>query len=256
MTVPVNPAPPRRPEVTRYLDRTPNRSGRTRLFCFHHAGGGASAFAGWRAALAPHLDVYPVQLPGREGRVVEPPARDLDTLIADLDVHIGRHLGGRFLLYGHSMGALIAYRLARHRVATGQATPDALVVGGCPPPDQALSLAARTGEAERAVMLDGDGDRHSRWARGARALLERDLALVDSHRPTGPVPLPVPIHVLAGAADPLLTPRQAVGWAEYTRAGCRVHVVPGGHFFPRDSPEQVHALVLAAANRDTGEKTT
>ncbi|GAB3465422.1 thioesterase II family protein [Actinophytocola sediminis] len=233
--------------MTGYLDRPP-AGGVPRLFCFHHAGGGASAFAGWRAALAGRLDVYPVQLPGREGRASEPPVRDLDTLIADLDVHIGQYLGGRFLLYGHSMGALIAYRLTRHLVATGRSTPEALVVGGYPPPDDGSPVA--TGDPQLAVLLDEVGDRlgrFPRWATAARALLEHDIALVDSHRPAATAPLPVPIHVLAGATDPLMSPSTALGWAAYTRAGCRVHIVPGGHFFTRDSPARVHALVAAAA---------
>lgn len=251
--------------MTRYLDRPPEHAGRTRLFCFHHAGGGASAFAGWRAALAPDIEVCPVQLPGREGRVIEPPICDIDTLVTELDDHIGEHLDGRFLLYGHSMGALIAYRFTHHRLLTGQSTPDALVVGGCPPPDQVATLAERTGEADVAVMLDGVMDRlgrYPRWARAARALLERDLALVESHRPAGRDPLSVPIHVLAGSTDPIVPVGRALGWADYTRSGSRLHVVPGGHFFPRDSPDRVLALVRAAAtdHRATttpgGEETT
>lgn len=236
--------------MTPYLDLVPGESGVPRVFCFHHAGGGASVFAGWRSLLAPHVDVFPVQLPGREGRSSEVPFRSLDALVADLDVHLGPHLREPFLFYGHSMGALVAYRLAHHRFVTGQSSIGALVVGAYPPPDREPPL----GDAEVAAVhgeVAGRLGRFPRWARAAAALLESDIALVDSHRPSVRAPLPVPIHVLAGSADPLMSPADAVGWGRHTRAGCRVHVVPGGHLFVRDSPELVVDVVGAAAVSST-----
>lgn len=235
--------------MTPYLDRVPAGTGRPRLFCFHHAGGGASAFAGWRAALAPHLDVFPVQLPGREGRACEPPFRDLDALVSDLDVHIGPHLRGRFLFYGHSLGALVAYRLAAHRVASALSVPDVLVAGGYPPPDTGAPTGADP--AARAAVAGRLG-RFPRWARAATALLEHDLALVASHRPARRPPLPVPVHAVTGSADPLVSAADAQGWAGYTSAGCWTHVVPGGHLFLRDSPAAVQAVVVTAMTTTPG----
>ena len=224
--------------MTPYLDLVPGESGVPRLFCFHHAGGGASVFAGWRSALASHFDVFPVQLPGREGRASEAPFRSLDALVADLDVHLGPYLREPYLFYGHSMGALVAYRLAHHRFLTDQSGIAGLVVGAYPPPDQPPPL----GDAEVMAVrgeVTGRLGRFPRWARAAAALLESDIALVDSHRPSLRTPLAVPIHVLAGEADPLMSPAEGLGWARHTRAECRVHVVPGGHLFVRDSPEVV-----------------
>ncbi|TDV54827.1 thioesterase II family protein [Actinophytocola oryzae] len=245
------------PTTTPYLDRPPFDDDRPRLFCFHHAGGGASAFAGWRNALAKHLDVFPVQLPGREGRVAEPAVRDIDALVADLDEHLGPFLRQPFLFYGHSMGALVAYRLTHYRVRTGQSTPDALVVGGYPPPDQDPPMRDDSAELNAVLgELTGRLGRFPRWVDAAKALLSDDIALVESHEPVKRPPLPVPIHMLTGTHDPLMTPTDALGWARHTSAHCRVHIVPGGHLFTRDSPAIVHALVVAAAHnhRVTGEK--
>jgi surfactin synthase thioesterase subunit len=229
--------------MTPYLDRLPGESGIPRLFCFHHAGGGASVFAGWRAALAPHLDVFPVQLPGREGRVSSPPVRDLDALVGELDVHLGPFLREPFLFYGHSMGAIVAYRLAYRRFETGQSLVGSLVVGAYPPPDREPPLGDAGVVALRGEVAGRLG-RFPRWVRAATALLEHDIALVDSHRPVLRGPLPVPVHVLTGSVDPLMSPTDAWGWGRHTSAGCRVHVVPGGHLFHRDSPDVVLELLL------------
>ncbi|MFE2959963.1 thioesterase II family protein [Nocardia tengchongensis] len=89
-----------------------------RLFCFHHAGGGASGYRTWQRALGPHTAVRPVLLPGRERRSGEARFDDLEPLIADLDVQLDEHLTEPYVFFGHSMGALLAYRLAAWREHT------------------------------------------------------------------------------------------------------------------------------------------
>lgn len=103
----------------------------TRLFCFPYAGGGASAYRRWQRGLDAHdagVQVMPVQLPGREERYDEPRFTDLDALVDDLDAQLDEELAEPHIFYGHSMGALIAYSLARRRQARGAALPRALVL--------------------------------------------------------------------------------------------------------------------------------
>ena len=89
---------------------------RLRLFCFHHAGGSAALYRELREELAPDIDVLPVQLPGREGRVDDVLPNRMDALVAELDEQLDTVLAAPYALYGHSMGALIAYELTRHRI--------------------------------------------------------------------------------------------------------------------------------------------
>src|SRR5262249_41809067 len=96
-----------------YLSIPPSPGGRLRLFCFHHAGGAASVFSGWPAALPPGVDVLPVQLPGRESRRREAVPADFESLIAALDAELAEHVRAPYALYGHSLGGSVAYHLAK-----------------------------------------------------------------------------------------------------------------------------------------------
>ncbi|MDX6353293.1 MAG: hypothetical protein QOF98_196 [Streptomyces sp.] len=214
-----------------------------RLFCFHHAGGAASAYNSWQEQVDPRVQVIPVQLPGRERRAAEARFTGIDALVADLEHNLDPLLGAPYAFYGHSMGAIVAYNLTLLRAARGRSLPVRLMVGAYPPPHllapitDALNLAddqlARwlvdTGGMSELVLGYPD------WLRSALGLLRDDLRVCQSHRPPGDRPLPCPIDVFAGDKDPLLPLDRVAGWAEHTTAECRVHTIPGGHFFLHES---------------------
>lgn len=87
---------------------------RLRLFCFPYAGSGSAIYRGWAAALTQAIEVWPVALPGREHRLAESPIEDIRLLAAAVGDELGRVLDPPFALFGHSMGALLAFELARH----------------------------------------------------------------------------------------------------------------------------------------------
>ena len=109
------------------------RPRRMRLFCFAHAGGGTSFYRPWRAALAPGVDAAPVLLPGRETRFRETPYRRMEELIPPLCAALAPQLDRPYALFGHSMGAIVAFETARWFSARG-AGPACLIVSGRPAP--------------------------------------------------------------------------------------------------------------------------
>jgi surfactin synthase thioesterase subunit len=228
-----------------------------RLFCFHHAGGAASSFADWQPRLGGSVAVVPIQLPGREHRAREPRLHDFGRLLDELDEALDPLMNQPYAVYGHSMGGLIAYELTRRRLARGRPLPKQLLVGACPPPHapRAETAPEQLSDDELTAWMTGLGGlpelvlRYPDWLRLSVALLRDDLRLVHSRLGPGEEPadghppLSVPIQVLAGARDLLVTPRLAEEWARHTTADCRVFTLPGGHFFHRSSPAIVLRLL-------------
>ncbi|MER7050398.1 thioesterase II family protein [Streptomyces jumonjinensis] len=230
--------------MTRYLRRG-GRTGRDRLrmFCFPYAGGGASAYAAWQRKLGPTVDVQPVQLPGREGRMAEPRFTDLAALVADLDREIGPELEGPHVLYGHSMGALIAFALTQRRRARGAPLPVALLLSahraphlpappltGCYTKDdmELVRGLAALGGLPRALL-----DRPE-WLAALLPVVRGDLMLCAGAGGVDRSPLPVPVHSFAGADDRLVTVAEIREWAAYSTRESGTTVLPGGHFFIRE----------------------
>lgn len=110
------------------------------LLCFHHAGAGVSAFSRWQAEFGATAEVVPVLLPGRDARVREPRVTELAPLLAELEVAAALTRGRPYLLYGHSLGGLVAYSFAAAREAAGD-PPQAVVIGAVLPPHLRSPLA-------------------------------------------------------------------------------------------------------------------
>src|SRR5581483_4354247 len=117
-----------------WVHLTPQTRGRVRLFCFPYAGGGRSVYFPWLSAISPDIEVCPVQLPGREERLGEPPFTCMELLIEKLVEVLRSSIDGPFAFYGHSLGALISFELARALRRLNGPTPIHLFVSGCPAP--------------------------------------------------------------------------------------------------------------------------
>jgi medium-chain acyl-[acyl-carrier-protein] hydrolase len=104
------------PEFASWIT-SPRQSGaeRLRLFCLPYAGGGAILYHAWAAAL-PNVEVCPIQLPGRESRIREPALTRMSLLTDALTVAMRPYLSRPFAFFGHSMGALISFELARRLI--------------------------------------------------------------------------------------------------------------------------------------------
>ncbi|MFF3325068.1 thioesterase II family protein [Streptomyces sp. NPDC002889] len=235
---------------TACLVRAPREDARLRLFCFHHAGGGASFFAPWPARVAPGIDVLPVQLPGRESRFREPRFHDAGALIEVLERELAPWLDRPYALYGHSMGALVAFALAAARMRGGGRAPLMLFVGAYAAPHLTPPLppADRYTDAELARFLVDIGGLNPQflgrddWLRALLPIVRDDLRICAGHRRAGlPDPdddtarLPLDIHAFAGEDDRLVDPDAVRSWERYARR-FRMSTVPGGHFFPRERP--------------------
>ncbi|MER6128497.1 alpha/beta fold hydrolase [Streptomyces sp. NPDC001795] len=245
----------------RYLAVRPKAHGAgTRLLCFHHAGAGAMAFAGWRQRVGPDVDVLAVRLPGRETRLREPRITDAGQLVEELQQDLGPLLEEPYALYGHSMGALVAYRFALHRVAAGLRPPRLLLVGACSAPQLPSDLLDRadldglTDEQLMEAMADEESMpevllRRPDWLRNTLETLRADLLLARGLRVASVHPLPCPVRAFAGRDDRMVTVEEVRAWEHLTGAGFRLRTVPGAHFFVRgrEVPQAVGQALRSAA---------
>lgn len=233
--------------------RAPRADPRVRVVCFPHAGGTAGPYAAWGAALDGRTELSAVQYPGREERIEEPPPHDLDALLSGVCRALLPLAGRPLVLFGHSLGAVVAYETARRLTRQG-APPARLVVSGrrapCVPvtgdlhtrsDDALVAELARLG-ATSAELLAEPAFR-TVYLPAVRA----DFALAETYRYAPAGPLPCPVTAVIGAADTEVDHDQASRWAAHTTGAFTLRTVPGGHFwFVPDDTGVLHLLRTAA----------
>ncbi|GAA4688800.1 alpha/beta fold hydrolase [Streptomyces chumphonensis] len=213
------------------------------LYCVPHAGAGTSAFARWSASLGRGVEPRPVLLPGRDRRRREPRVTGARALFADLLRHNGPPPQGPYVLYGHSLGGLVAYSVARALHRAGRPGPALVAVGACPPPDAAVALtdAADLPDEELLAVLTGLGavppeaPAGGIWRRSALGVLRDDLRLATALRAGADGPLDVPLLAVSGDGDALAGPEVMAGWRRWTTGRYAERTVTGDHFFVRDA---------------------
>jgi surfactin synthase thioesterase subunit/glycosyltransferase involved in cell wall biosynthesis len=215
-----------------------------RLFCFPHAGGGAAAFSAWRQRLP---GVCPVRLPGRESRAAEAPFERMAPLVEALAAAVQPYLDRPFALFGHSMGAAVAFELARKLHRLGLPRPCLLIAsaarapqfrrGYTPPP--APSEAQFLEELRRLDGLPAEALDNPELLRAILPALTADAALYRNYVYAGDAPLDCPIRAYGGSDDPNVRFEHLEAWAGQTTASFAVRLFPGGHFFTHAGQEAV-----------------
>jgi medium-chain acyl-[acyl-carrier-protein] hydrolase len=227
------------------LEHPGRKPGRCRLFCFPYAGGGASLFANW-TSLAPAAEVAPVQLPGRENRLREPPFQSLDAMIPPLLAALGSQLYGPWAVFGHSFGGLVAYEFARAAVRDGHQQPEALFVSACRPPDVESRFAQTLhtlGDDDLVKALEDLGASPTpvftdpEMRRLILPAVRADIQLCETYRHEYDDVLDCPIVAFSGAEDHHADAAEMKRWHEFTHGPFAQEIVPGGHFFLKSHPQ-------------------
>lgn len=206
---------------------------RTRLFCFHHAGGGGTSFNLWKRGLAPDVEVVPVEIHNRERFAT------LSDLVEEVNRQLGPALDEPHMFFGHSFGALVSYRLACLRSAAGLVLPRALFVSSFAPPHlpSPIPIVDRLDDHQLGQVLSEIGGlpvELTRWPKlreKAVALARIDLRLCTTDIDSDTVPLTCPIHAIGGSDDPLVSESDLHEWSRRTSAGSSLHMLEGGHFY-------------------------
>ncbi|HLN63006.1 MAG TPA: alpha/beta fold hydrolase [Symbiobacteriaceae bacterium] len=210
-----------------------------RLFCFPYAGGGAAVFSHWPEVLGRHAAVYALQLPGHWSRMAEQPVRRLFPLVRGIAEEMLAYVASPFALFGHSMGALVAFELARLLRRKYGLCPTHLFVSGfrpphLPDPHPALYRLPDCELLDRLKTLGGTPNEllaDSELLSMLLPVIRADLEVCGTYAYTDDVPLPCPITALGGVDDPLVQSEQMDQWQRHTSSFFRLHLFPGDHFY-------------------------
>ncbi|ANW16850.1 thioesterase II family protein [Streptomyces clavuligerus] len=227
-----------------------------RLVCFPHAGGAASAYHPMAKALSPSVDVSAVQYPGRQDRRTEPCAESLAEL-ADRIVPVLSALDDDrpLALFGHSMGATVAYEVARRlERSAGTPAPVLVLLSGRRPPHHATQLGGvhlrdDAGVLRELSFLGGsvmEALADPELLELVMPAIRGDYRAVETYVHVPGPPLRCPVVALTGDADPRASVAEVEDWREYTTGTFGLHVFPGGHFYLQDrGGDDVHETVRA-----------
>lgn len=208
------------------------------LFCIPYAGGNAWSYRALERFVSPGITLEGLELPGRGRRGLEPLCSSLDELAGDLCRQIEqRAVTGRYAIYGHSMGALLAFLTAHRLRSTGLAQPECLILSGSAapaarhdrqrhllPPAQFVTMLRELGGCPPQVLED------SELLDFFAPILRADFKAVETWQRHHQAPLDIPFVVMTGTDDET-TLEEAGAWASETTASCRVLEFSGDHFF-------------------------
>lgn len=229
----------------------PNPRATLRLFCLPYAGGGPQTYYKWWRGLPATVEVCAVQFPGRGSRLAERPFTALTSLVPVLGAALAPQLDKPFAFFGHSLGALLSFELARQvRRAYGR-QPAQLFVSALAAPQQPRTRPPIHALPEREFLeevrrLNGTPREVLEMPELLELvipILRADFALIEGYSFVPEPPLECAITVFGGLQDDR-TPRAGLeAWREQTNASFAVRMLPGDHFFINTAqPLLLHAL--------------
>jgi medium-chain acyl-[acyl-carrier-protein] hydrolase len=225
----------------------PHPCAKVRLFCFPYAGGGASIYRTWPAALPPEVEMGGVQLPGRESRIREQPLTRMDRLVESLAPALATCFDRPFVFFGHSMGALVAFELARELRRQGLPCPSHLLVSGrvapqIPIEEPPVCHLPDVQFIDKLRLLGGMPDEvldRSELIELLLPALRADFALHETYVYVAESPLSCRVTGFGGKNDGNVLYKRLAAWRVQTIDRFDMHILPGNHFFLRSAEKQL-----------------
>ncbi len=217
---------------------TPNPGAHMRLFCFPYAGGGAAVFHQWPKDLPPSVEVCAIQLPGRASRLDEAPFTQLVPLVREITRALDSYLDKPFAIFGHSMGALVGFEVARQLRSERNVEPAHLFASASKAPQSPLDTP--TYNLPESLFIDElrriNGTPQEVFQKHELMqlmipILRADFEVTETYTYTADRPFACPISCFGGIQDVDIGRKDLEAWREQTTGAFKLRMFPGDHFF-------------------------
>ncbi|MEW9183960.1 thioesterase domain-containing protein [Bacillus mycoides] len=226
---------------------------KTKLFCFPHAGGSAFSYAKWKNYFNPYIEVVPIELAGRGYRIEESLYQSMEEAVNDVYTSIVKQIEhSPYILYGYSMGSLIAYEVARKIQDSKNVLPEFLVLSGRNHPNSKMKNIRHNLSNEqfkREVIAMGgtpSGLLQSEELMGIfLPILRADFKIVETYiHDNNMQACDIDFLIFNGENDEFTTYNQVIKWEQYTSKTCTFHSFKGNHFFLNENIEEIANRII------------
>ncbi|PEX96115.1 thioesterase [Bacillus cereus] len=226
---------------------------KTKLFCFPHAGGSAFSYAKWKNYFNPYIEVVPIELAGRGYRIEESLYQSMEEAVNDVYTSIVKQIEhSPYILYGHSMGSLIAYEVARKIQDSKNVLPEFLVLSGRNHPNSKMKNIRHNlpnEQFKREVIAMGgtpSGVLQSEELMGIfLPILRADFKIVETYiHDNNMQACDIDFLIFNGENDEFTTYNQVIKWEQYTSKTCTFYSFKGNHFFLNENIEEIANRII------------
>lgn len=229
-----------------------------RLVCFPHAGGAATYYFALSKALAPQVEVLSVQYPGRQDRRLEKRIDSITELARQAHLALGSWTSVPFAFFGHSMGATVAFEVARIFARNGEAGPAWFFASGRRAPSchrtESVHLRDDAGLIAELRQVGATDERFLRDAEILDAILpvaRNDYKAIETYSCAPGPSLNCPVTVLVGERDPKTTIEEATAWRAHSAREIDLRIFPGGHFYLDSCQRELVEIISSALSRSS-----
>jgi len=226
---------------------------RLRLFCFPYAGSGAGVYHRWPDNLSPEIEVCRIQYPGRENRLREKPFTSLSELVKAMTPVLRPYLDKPFAFYGHSMGSIAAFEVAREIRAEYGLNPSYFFASGFRAPQVRLTTQIHQLPDNEFVdqlrnIYGGISDEILQYPEIVELMLptiRADMTMVETYLYKEDQPFDCPFSAFGGLGDIWVSKEQLAGWKDQTNSSFDLKMFDGDHFFVKSAQEAILKEVSA-----------
>ncbi len=222
------------------------------LFCLPYAGGSKYSYAGLFRQMPPHIKVIPLDLPGRGERCREQLLTSIEKMAFDALEQIKPTLHQPYAIFGHSMGALVGYVVAKRIVEMNLQTPAHLFCSGYPATsvvlegEQPLHALPRNAFFRKLKELGGSPQEvleNDQLMRFFEPVLRADFQAEESYSYQSTGPFGIPLTIMMGDADKI-TLSDALAWQQETTAKFNFKLYSGNHFYIFEHRQNIIDLIV------------